>query len=408
MERGIVIIGAGHGGSQVGFSLRQEGYDGPIRLLAEEAELPYHKPPLSKAFLKDATQEAQVLRAERAYQDARITLGLGRRVEAIDRGENRLMLADGSSLAYDRLVIATGASNRALSVPGHDLAGIFSLRTITDARALRAAVPAASSVVVIGGGFIGLEAAATFATLGKTVTVVELAPAILGRAVSPTVAAHVHAEFRKLGIDVLTDTAVESIEGKAGQVRAVRLGGGALPADLILVGIGAVPNDNLAREAGLACENGILVDADMRTSDPDVFAIGDVANFPQAQSGRRFRLESVQNASGQAKHVAKVIAGNAPGPYADIPWFWSDQGAMKLQMVGLPFGTERRLTIGDPSTGAFSVYHLAEERLVAVESVCRPGDHMMARRLLSAGRSASEADLLAGPDRLKAIADHRA
>lgn len=403
MAGGVVIIGAGHGGSQVGFSLRQEGYEGPIHLLSEETDLPYHKPPLSKTFLKASDQQAQILRADRAYADARIELCPGTTVAAIDRNARRLALSDGSALAYDRLVIATGASNRLLSLPGHDLHGIFSLRTLADAMALRSAMPAAGTIVVIGGGFIGLEAAATFAALGKSVTVIEVAPGILGRAVSPIVAAHVDAEYRKLGIRIVTRTALERLKGEAGRVRAVRLAGGeTVPADLVLVGIGATPNDGLARQAGLACDNGIAVDGELRTSDPSIFAIGDVASFPHVHAGRRVRLESVQNASDHAKHVARVITGTS-GDYREIPWFWSDQGPMKLQMTGLSFDADRFVTTGDPAANAFSVYHFRGAQLIAVDSLNRPGDHMLARKMLAAGISPSDEDLRAGAEHLKAL-----
>lgn len=403
MQRGVVIIGAGHGGSQVGFSLRQEGYDGPIHLVSDESDLPYHKPPLSKAYLKDVSQDVQILRAEKAYVDARIELALGRKVEAIDRQAQAIRFADGGTLGYDRLVIATGATNRKLTLTGHDLEAIHSIRTRADAAHLRAAMDAASDIAVIGGGFIGLEAAATFAMLGKSVTVIELAPSILGRAVSPLVAAHVDAEYRKLGIRVLTATGIERLEGEAGKVRALRLADGtAVPADLVLVGIGATANDALARDAGLTCDNGIVVDATLATSDPTIFAIGDVANFPHAQAGRRVRLESVQNASDQAKHVAKTIMGKTED-YRETPWFWSDQGPMKLQMAGLSFGADRHVRTGAPDDAAFSVYHYAGDRLLAVDSVNRPGDHMVARRLIAAGISPSAADLAEGPDRLKSL-----
>lgn len=403
MQRGVVIIGAGHGGSQVGFSLRQEGYDGPIHLVSDEPDLPYHKPPLSKAYLKDVSQDVQILRAEKAYADARIELALGREVEAIDRQARAIRFTDGAMLPYDRLVIATGATNRKLALPGHDLAGLHSIRTRTDAAHLREAMQTAGDIVVIGGGFIGLEAAATFAALGKRVTVIELAPSILGRAVSSLVAAHVDAEYRKLGIRVLTATGIERLEGEAGKVKAVRLSdGSAIPADLVLVGIGATPNDALARDAGLACDNGIVVDATLATADPTIFAVGDVTNFPHAHAGRRVRLESVQNASDQAKHVAKTIMGK-PDDYRETPWFWSDQGHMKLQMAGLSFGADRHVRTGALGEPAFSVYHYAGDRLLAVDSVNRPGDHMVARRLIAAGISPSEADLSEGPDRLKSL-----
>ena len=402
MERGIVIVGAGHGGSQVGFSLRQEGYDGPIHLVAEEPDLPYHKPPLSKTFLKEAAQEPQLLRAEKAYADNGISLALGRRVEEIDRHARTVEFADGGRLPYERLVIATGAANRRLAIPGHDLAGVHSIRTLADAVGLRHAAAAAETVVVMGGGFIGLEAAATLAALGKAVTVIEMAPAVLGRAVSPVVSAHVGAVHRRLGIRIRVRTSIGSIEGEGGRVRGVRLSNGdRLPADLVLVGIGAEPNDHLARQAGLDCDNGITVDAELRTSDPSIFAIGDVASFPQAQAGRRIRLESVQNASDQAKHVAKVLAGKAPGAYRDVPWFWSDQGPLKLQLTGLAAGADNHVVSGDPATGAFSVYRFAGSRLLAVDSINRPGDHMLARQLIARGISPTKADILAGPAQLK-------
>lgn len=403
MQRGVVIIGAGHGGSQVGFSLRQEGYDGPIHLVSDEPDLPYHKPPLSKAYLKDASQDVQILRAEKAYADARIELALGRKAQAVDRQARAIRFTDGATLPYDRLVIATGATNRKLALTGCDLAGLHSIRTRADAAYLREAMDAASDIAVIGGGFIGLEAAATFALLGKSVTVIEVAPSILGRAVSPVVAAHVDAEYRKLGIRVLTAMGLERLEGEAGCMRAIRLTDGtSVAADLVLVGIGATPNDALAREAGLTCDNGIVVDATLATSDPTIFAIGDVANFPHSQAGRRVRLESVQNASDQAKHVAKTIMGKAED-YRETPWFWSDQGPMKLQMAGLSFGADRHVRTGAPDDPAFSVYHYAGDRLLAVDSVNRPGDHMVARRLIAAGISPSEADLGEGPERLKSL-----
>ena len=404
MEHGIVILGAGHGGSQVGFSLRQEGYAGPIHLISEEAELPYHKPPLSKAFLKTATEGPQILRAEKAYHDARITLDLGRRVDAIDRVGRRLLLTDGRHVAYDHFVIATGASNRRLTVPGHDLVGVHAIRTLAEAGALRQALASANEIVVIGGGFIGLEAAASFAALGKRVTLVEMAPVILGRAVSPIVAAHVDRIYRELGIRIVTGASITQIHGTGGRVQQVELASGEqLSANLVLVGIGATANDGLARAAGIACDNGITVDGELRTDDPAIFAIGDVAHFPHAASGRRVRLESVQNAADQAKHVARLIAGKAPGAYRDVPWFWSDQGPVRLQMAGLSHGADRQLIVGDPDGDAFSVYHFAANRLLSVDSVNRSSDHMLARQLLTRGLTPSEDDLHAGPEAVKAF-----
>lgn len=393
MKNGVVIVGAGHGGSQAAASLRQEGYDGPLTLISAETDIPYHKPPLSKAFLKTAGLGPQILRSESFYDDHAIELRLGVRAEALDPGRASVALDNGGSLPFDRLILATGALPRRLSVAGIDLPGVFYLRTADDARALREAIPEAEAVVVIGGGFIGLEAAASLAALGKMVTIIEAADRLLGRAVAPLISAHVVGLHKALGARIVTATGIDRIGGEGKVSAVVTSAGERIPADLVIVGIGAEPNVELASRAGIACENGILVDGNLRTSHAGIYAIGDCAAFDHWQAKRRLRLESVQNATDQARHVAGAILGRNGG-FREVPWFWSDQGASKLQMAGLAIGADRHVLSGDPGDEAFSVYHFRGARLLAVHSVNRPGDHMLGRKLLAAGFSPDD-DLIA-------------
>lgn len=398
----IIIVGAGHGGVQAAASLRQEGWKGELAMVSQDADMPYHKPPLSKAFLKTPDAGLQLLKGEGFYSDNGVELKLGRTAMSIDREAATLTLDDGQVLAYSKLLLATGAGPRRLTCPGHDARGVFYLRNANDARALREAKAGARNVAVIGGGFIGLEAAATFAQAGKAVTVLEMADRLLGRAVSPEVSAHMKAYHESLGITVLTGTALTSIETEGSTVTGVKVGEGqVIAADMVIVGIGAVPETGLAVAAGLDTDNGIAVDGRLATSDPAIFAIGDCVSFPHVASGHRLRLESVQNATDQARHAARTMLG-ANEPYAAVAWFWSDQGERKLQMAGLAIEADRRVVAGDTDSGAFSVYHFKGERLIAVDSVNRPGDHMLARRILAAGYSPSEAEIAEGAAALKA------
>ena len=305
------------------------------------------------------------------------------------------MVTDREPVPYDRLVLATGTRPRALTLPGADLPGLFALRGIEDADALGAALQAARNVVIIGGGFIGLEVAATARAKGLSVTVVEAAPRVMARAVAPAVSAWFEAMHRSIGTTVLTGTGVAAIEGTT-RVETVILSDGArLPADLVLVGIGAVPNAELALAAGLSCPNGIAVDAQGRTADPDIFAVGDCALHPNPYAGGPFRLESVQNAIDQAKAVAAALLGDAV-PYDAVPWFWSDQGSVKLQTTGLPINPDAHVLRGDPSEGRFTVFHLKDGRIIAADSVNMPADHMAARRLVAA-RAVITPETLADP-----------
>lgn len=391
----IVIIGAGQAGVQVALSLRQMGHEGGIALIGEEPHAPYQRPPLSKAYLKGGMPADQLLlRPAEALAAQGIALRTGMHVTAVDRAA-KIVTGEGLRLPYDRLVLATGTRPRTLPLPGTNLPGVLSLRGIGDADQLAAAIGAARDVVIIGGGFIGLEVAATARLAGKGVTVVEAAPRVMARAVAPAISAWFEAKHREMGTTVLTAAAIAGIDG-TDRVEAVLLAGDArLPADLVLVGIGAVPNDDLARAAGLSCPNGIATDEQGRTGDPSIFAAGDCALTPNPFAGGPFRLESVQNAIDQAKTVAAAILGGDK-TYDAVPWFWSDQGSAKLQTTGLPLNTEAHVLRGDPAEGRFTVFHLRAGMIIAADSVNMPADHMAARRLVAA-RASVPPETLADP-----------
>jgi 3-phenylpropionate/trans-cinnamate dioxygenase ferredoxin reductase subunit len=385
--KGIVIVGGGHGGSQIAASLREKGFGGPLTLISAESEIPYQRPPLSKAFLKDPTHNLLPLRPMSFYEKNKIDLRLGVEAVAIDRREGSLKLGDGSALAYDRLALAVGSRPRVPAIAGVDLDGVFYLRQADDARWLRSRLPHAESVVVVGGGFIGLEIAATARLLGKTVTVIEAVDRLMGRVVHPEISSHFLDLHRGWGTDVRFKTPVGAIIGDGGKVVAVETATGErIVADVAVIGIGILPNVEMAAEAGLAVDNGILVDQFLSTSDPSIVAIGDCVAFDHWELGRRVRLESVQNAVDQGKSAALTLLGQ-PEAFRAVPWFWSDQGNVKLQMVGLSADATRSVMRGRREDGSFSVFHFKEERLVAIDSVNRPADHMIGRRMIGAGIS---------------------
>lgn len=409
MSNGVVIIGAGHGGVQAAASLREEGYDGHITLIGDEAELPYHKPPLSKTFIKDTEAKPQILRADAFYSGASIDLLLGERVASLDPAAKRLKLASGKDLAFDKSILATGSRPRLLPIEGGPLDGVLSLRSIADARAIRMLAATVEDVVILGGGFIGLEIAATLAVGGRRVTVVEAQERLLARALAPAISAHVAERLASFGVRVLMRTTVGRIEGEDGYVSAVLTSAGErIPARMLIVGIGVVPNAELAATAGIATANGIQVDAQMRTSAPGVLAIGDVASYRHWFTGGDVRLESVQNATDQARLAARTITGHADA-YSAVPWFWSDIGDMKLQMVGLTGGSDRQVVSGLPGDNKFSVFHYAGPRLIGIESVNRPADHMLGRKMMGLGFSPDADTAAAGGEALKAaLADWQA
>ena len=382
----VVIVGGGHAAAQLCASLIEGEFKGAITLVCEEACLPYHRPPLSKTFIKDPAAQMQLLRAEAVYRDAGVELALGDAAVAIDRAARTVKLASGRELAYDVLVLATGTRARRLPGLPDDLENLVYLRSLEDAHRLRDALNAAATVTVLGGGFIGLEIAATAGHLGKPVTVFEAAPRLLARAVSPEASAHVANVLREAGVDLRLGTTVDGFEVDGKRIRSVAVQGRDEPVDLVVAGIGAVPETSLAEAAGLECANGVVVDALMRTSDPHIHAIGDCTSFPYARWGKTLRLESVQNANDQARTLAGVLLGHA-APYGALPWFWSDQGALRLQIAGLaPPDTERVVRQSD-KPGSFSVLHFADGQLVCVESINAPADHIAARKLLEQGRN---------------------
>ncbi|WP_139974000.1 FAD/NAD(P)-binding oxidoreductase [Ochrobactrum sp. CGA5] len=401
MDDRCIIIGAGHAGSQAAISLRQEGYAGEIILINDETDIPYHKPPLSKSYLKAPEGGGLVLRPESAYRDNNIEMMFGRRVDDVSLADKTVTLDDGQALGWSELIFATGARARIPDVPGIELDGVFTLRRMEDARRIAAAMPNVENVVIIGGGFIGLEMAHSAIALGKKTVLIEAAPRVLGRSVATHISAHVEARSRAASITVLTNLGVMAIEGENGRVTGVKAADGTIfSADMVVIGTGAVPNVELAVTAGLAIDNGIVVDENLCTSASHVYAIGDCVSYDHFHAGRRVRLESVQNATDQAKHVARTIVGRE-SPFREVAWFWSDQGDMKLQTAGLSFDADLHVLSGNPEENAFSIFHFAGDRLVAVDSINRPADHMIARRLLAAGINPTEADIAAGAARLK-------
>ena len=383
---GIVIVGAGHAGVQAAASLREDGFEGRITLLSDEADFPYQRPPLSKAFLKGQMELSGLpLRGEKFYEEQRIDLRLGVSVTRIDRDGRRVEFAHGGGEPYDHLILATGARARVLRAPGLDLRGVHALRAIRDAAAIKAALGEASRVVVVGAGFIGLEIAATARALGRDVTIVEISDRPMGRAVSPAMSAFFLDAHRGFGSAFELGVGVSALHGAGGRVAEVELSDERrLPADLVIVGVGVTAEDALAVEAGLDCADGIVVDAHLVSSDPAISAIGDCCRFPHAGFGAQLRLESVQNAADQARTVARRLVGK-PEAYDSLPWFWSDQGDLKLQIAGLSHGVDRWVTRGGVEARALTAFGFLGEKLAVVETVNRAGDHMAARRILAAG-----------------------
>ena len=386
MTQDIVIVGGGHAAAQLCGALAAAGRSRGVHLVCEEAELPYHRPPLSKAFLKDSAQALQPHRAEKWFGDSGITVHRGDPAVAIDRSQRVVRLRSGTTLPYQTLVLATGARPRTLPNLPEGLANVAVLRSAADAGRLRTLVHASPAVTIVGGGFIGLEIAAVARALGKRVQVLESAPRLLMRGLSPEVAEHVLQTHRGNGIDIRVGVAVGAFEVSGDRLVALAVDGSAQAVELMIQGIGAAPEHTLASDAGLHCENGIVVDAHMRTSDPAILAIGDCTSFPEHETGRRLRLESVQNANDQARTASATITGELK-PYCAVPWFWSDQGDLRLQMVGLMPAEATRYRRDGATPQSFSILHYVGERLSCVESVNAPADHLASRKLLETGRT---------------------
>jgi 3-phenylpropionate/trans-cinnamate dioxygenase ferredoxin reductase subunit len=384
MNEAVVIVGAGQAGAQLALSLRQGGHAGPIRLLCDETHLPYQRPPLSKTFLAEYREPSVLhLRPDSFWRERDVTLDLGTAVGAVEPLQRRVALIDGREIPYGTLVFATGTSARTLPLPGIGLPGVFSLRKIDDVVALRPALNDAHKVAIVGGGYIGLEVASVLAKEGRNVTVLEAEDRVLKRVTGPDTSAFYDRTHRERGVDIRLGARLVGIEGEA-RATGVRLASGEqIAADLVLAATGARANDALAAAAGLACQDGILVDEFARTGAPAIYAVGDCTRFPSRRYGRRLRLESVQNAIDQAKAAAASILGN-PSAYDPVPWFWSDQYELKLQIAGLADGYEATEVVGDPGSSRFSVEYRKGGRLIAVDAVNDARAHMMSRKRIAA------------------------
>jgi 3-phenylpropionate/trans-cinnamate dioxygenase ferredoxin reductase subunit len=392
----ILIIGGGQAGAQAIDTLRREGFTGALVLIGDEPELPYQRPPLSKQYLAgDMAAERLPFRHQAFYDQHKVELELGQEALRIDRAARRVSLANGKDLAYDRLLLCVGAKSRELSCPGAQLPGVHYLRGIADVGPIRAGLVAGARVVIVGGGYIGLETAATARKLGCAVTVLEMADRVMNRVVASSVSEYFEHEHRTQGIKVICNTRVVRLEGTRSVERVVCADGSTYEADLLIVGVGAVPHTTLAAEAGLECENGIVVDQYCRTSDPAIYAAGDCTNHPSLRFGMRVRLESVDNAFEQGKAAALNML-ERPTVHDRVPWFWSDQFDNKMLIVGLSQGFDQQVLRGDPATRAFSVCYLKGGELLAVEAINHAKDYMAARKLIAA-RARPDLDKLANP-----------
>src|SRR5664280_2750164 len=383
----VVIAGAGHAGFQLAASLRQHGFGERVCLINDEAHLPYQRPPLSKAYLKgEGRPDSLMFRPDKFYHDQNIEL-IGDRAVAIDRNARKLLLASGASMDYGHLVLATGARNRLLDIPNANLADVRYLRILDESEALRQRIASARRVVVIGAGFIGLEFAATARAKGLEVDVIELGARVMARAVTAEISDYFQERHTAAGIRIHLGVQATSIESDGTNVTGVSLSDGRhIPADLVVVGVGVLPNVEIAAEAGLPVAAGIIVDEQLLTSDPAISAIGDCALFASPRFGGSLRLESVQNATDHARCVAARLTGDAR-TYDGLPWFWSDQGPDKLQIAGLTTGYDQVVVRGDRKQNAFSAFCYKGEQLLGVESINRASDHVFGRRILSLNRS---------------------
>jgi 3-phenylpropionate/trans-cinnamate dioxygenase ferredoxin reductase subunit len=403
-DRTFVIVGAGQAGGWCAKTLRDQKFEGRIVMLGEEPDPPYERPPLSKQLLLGKMEPDKTkFWPDESWGQWNVEFRPNTRVARIDRAGRAVETASGERIAYDRLMIATGSRPRTLPVPGADLPGVHTLRTIPDSLAIRERIRAGARVVVVGGGWIGLEVAAGARKLGAEVTVVEALDRLCARALAPDVSGWLLGLHRGEGVEVRLKASVARFEGDGALARAVLADGSAIPCTLAVVGIGIVPNAELAAEAGLAIDNGIVVDDRGRTSDPDIFAAGDVTNHPNAVLGRRVRLESWENAQNQGIAAARAML-DAGEPYAEVPWFWSDQFEMNIQLVGLPDKYDATAVRGAMTDNEFTVFYLAGGKLVGAAGVNTGRDVRFCRRLIQAGVTASPAELADPTVKLQALA----
>ncbi|GAA0827113.1 FAD-dependent oxidoreductase [Marinomonas arenicola] len=384
-----IIIGASHAAAQLAPSLRQQGWEGRIIMIGDETHLPYHRPPLSKTFLSgEQDVESMLIRPFSVYEKFDIECRLGERVESIDRSNKTLTLTNGECLPYSKLAFCTGARPRLVNLPSVELKGIHYLRNIADVENIKSRVVAGNNAVIVGGGYIGLETAAMLKTQGMNVTVVEMAPRVLARVTAPELSAFYTRLHREEGVVIKTMVSVAGFEGSKGVVkRVVCADGEKLPADLVVIGVGVVPNSELAQAAGLVVDNGLVVDQFAQTSDPDIVAAGDVTRHPNLIYGHSLRLESVPNATEQAKSAAASLCGKEVA-YNTLPWFWSDQYKVKLQIAGLSQGHDQVVIRGDhKSSRSFAVFYLRAGQLICADCINRPKEFMICKRLITQGKT---------------------
>lgn len=394
--KSVVIVGAGHAGFQLAASLRQAGYDGRVSLINDERHLPYQRPPLSKAYLKSGGgSDVVMFRPVQFFDDQKIKL-VEEHAVGIDRSARRVAFRSGRAMDYDHLVLATGARNRPLDIANANAEGVNYLRSLDESEALRTKFDGTKRIVVVGAGFVGLEFAATARAKGIEVDVLELAQRIMSRVVTVPISDYFHMRHVAAGSRIHLGAQAVGIDVAGGYVRGVHLSGGRrLDADLVVVGIGVIPNIELAVNAGLTCNQGIVVNEYLATGDPDISAIGDCALFSGPRYPVPVRLESVQNATDQARCLAARLTGE-PYSFDKVPWFWSDQGADKLQIVGCVEGCDKLVTRGDIAQGSFSIFGYRDGKLAGIESVNRAADHMVGRRILAVNGSI-EPELVADP-----------
>ena len=385
MTETVIIVGAGHAAGQAAASLRQKGFDGTIVMIGDEPYVPYQRPPLSKAFLAgELDTERLYFKPAKFWPEHDIDMRLNTRVDSIDREGKSVSLSNGETLSYDKLLLCTGSRVRELPIPGHDLDGVHYLRSIADVDAMRPNFVAGKKLVIVGGGYIGLEVAAVGRKNGLDVTVLETESRVMNRVVATEISDFFQNMHTEEGVKLELGRRVQEIGGDGSVTEVVCADGFSVPADLCIIGIGIMPNIEVAEAAGLNCSNGIVVDEFCQTSDPDIYAAGDCTRHPNAILGRHLRLESVHNAIEQGKTAAAAICGQ-PSAYAQVPWFWSDQYDVKLQIVGMSEGYDQFVLRGDPATRSFAAFYLQDGKLLAVDAVNSPREFMLGKKLVTAG-----------------------
>ncbi|MCG8312455.1 MAG: FAD-dependent oxidoreductase [Pseudomonadales bacterium] len=398
-----VIIGASHAGASLATAVRKEGWEGKIVVLGDESAMPYHRPPLSKALLNGEKQanEIDIFKAT-VYEKANVEFQLGVHVESLDRSAKELTLTSGDKISYDKLALCTGARVRKLPIPGAELAGVHYLRTLDDALAIKAEVKEGNKAVIVGGGYIGLETAASLRKLGMEVTVLEMMNRVLERVTAPELSDYYTQLHESHGVKIITEAQAQEIKGDGKAQQVVCNNDLTLDADMVIIGIGVIPNTELAEQAGLAVDNGVVVNELAATEDPDIVAAGDCTNHPNDLLGFNLRLESVPNATEQARTAAASICGNAK-PYHSMPWFWSDQYDIKLQISGFNKGYDRVVLRGEPSSNSFVAWYLKGSEILAADCINASKEFMQAKKIIAQKLPLTEAQLADASNDLKTL-----